>query len=224
MKNNKLRDTNWMYSRLSDYAKEKNLKNTLVVLPYAKEIYESVKPRKDGEPYLIHPLAVTLRGIALGIADDISISTELLHDSIEECPECDLDNLNIDDDIKKYTHILTYSPVEGLSKIESQKIYYQKIIEHLITARAKVLDRVDNVTTMGWSFKLVKLHEYVEETYRFYPELIGYWLNNTKNTTEEVQVWELQRTIFTSVFSIERFIDPVNEELKRNLEKMKIVS
>lgn len=224
MEKNKLRDTEWMYNRLCEYAKENNLKNTLTALPFAKKIYENAKPRRDGEPYFIHPLAVTLRGIALGITDDISIATELLHDSKEECPDCDLDNLNIEDVIKKYTYILTYTPIEGLSKIESQKIYYSKVREHLVTTKTKALDRVDNVSTMGWSFKLEKLHAYVEETYRFYPDLFEYWLMNAKDTTEKLQIWEIQRTTFAFLFSTERFIEPVDEELKRNLEKMNIAS
>lgn len=224
----KLKDTECMHQRLQNYCKENDLKNSQVALEFAREIYMSCKPRRDGEPYFIHPLAITLKGISLGITDDISIATELLHDVTEECPNSDLDNLPIEDEIKMYVHILTYTPVEGLSKIASQEIYYREILKYLITTRTKTLDRADNVSTMGWAFKLEKVFLYVEETYRFYPDLIQKWLEEASSITEEIRIWELERDIFTSIFSYERFLEPtgysVNEDLKRNLKRIKIAS
>lgn len=224
----KLKDTNWMYQHTKNYCKEKQLRNSYTALEFAREIYMSCKPRRDGEPYFIHPLAITLKGISLGITDDISISTELLHDVLEEYPDCGLDNLPIEDKIKNYVHILSYCPMEGLDKIASQEIYYQDILKHPITTKTKVLDRADNVSTMGWSFKLEKIFLYIEETYRFYPDLIQNWLEQANSVAEEIRIWELERDIFTSIFSYERFLElneyKVNKELKRNLNKIKIAS
>ncbi len=218
----KLRDTEWMYYTLMDYCKENNLKNALVALPFAREVYDSIKPRKDGEPYLIHPLSITLKGIALGITDDISISTELLHDVKEEKPDCDLDNLNVADLIKQYTYTLTYVPIDGLSKIESQKIYYHNILKALVTTRTKGLDRADNVSTMSWTFEKDKIGKYDEETYRFYPEVLCKWAEMASTIIEQIQVWTIYRSIFTCVFSNERFLEQeIDEEVKRNLLKIR---
>lgn len=41
--------------------------------------------RKDGAPYICHPLRVCTTLISYGVDDDITLSASLLHDVLEDC-------------------------------------------------------------------------------------------------------------------------------------------
>ena len=75
-----------IYNFIEEYAKLNNYKNTLVALELATKLHEG-QFRKGGDPYIIHPLYITLKIIYSGTDDDITCAAALLHDAIEDVAE-----------------------------------------------------------------------------------------------------------------------------------------
>ena len=73
-----------MYTYIRGYASGAGMKQTLKALSFAREKHEGQK-RKNGDPYLIHPLIMACNALSLGIQDDNVVATILLHDVCEDC-------------------------------------------------------------------------------------------------------------------------------------------
>ena len=75
-----------MYTYVKTYATMKNMSQTVKVLPYAKTLHKGqYRSGKDKVPYIYHPLLIACHALALGLDDDVLISTALLHDVCEDC-------------------------------------------------------------------------------------------------------------------------------------------
>ena len=72
-----------MYTYIRGYASGAGMKQTLKALSFAREKHEGQK-RKNGDPYLIHPLIMACNALSLGIQDDNVVATILLHDVCED--------------------------------------------------------------------------------------------------------------------------------------------
>ena len=57
------------------------MNESLRALQYARDMHKDQK-RKNGVPYIIHPLSMACYAVALGIEDDNVIATILLHDVV----------------------------------------------------------------------------------------------------------------------------------------------
>jgi GTP pyrophosphokinase len=109
--------------------------------------------RASGEPYLVHPLAVAdlLADMRL---DEISVSTGLLHDVVEDTL-VDLDTLrtSFGDEITKLVDGLTkIAHISNLSKEQQQAENVRKMVLAMITdvrvVLIKLADRLHNMRTM----------------------------------------------------------------------------
>lgn len=164
-----MNDAERMYVFLQRYCREKNYNYALKALEYAFVMHDG-QMRKGGDPYIVHPLAIATYGILIGLDDEITISTELLHDVEEDNPECDLDKLAIPDEIKENVHILTFKRHKDREKSEDLKDYYDGIKRNRCTSLVKLGDRCHNLSTMAGVFSPEKTTEYVKETQDFvYP-------------------------------------------------------
>ena len=67
------------YSYIKGYAMALHFDNTVKALAFARSKHDGCT-RRNGEPYIIHPLTMTSHAIALGIAEDNLLATLLLHD------------------------------------------------------------------------------------------------------------------------------------------------
>ena len=67
------------YMFIKGFAVAKNLKQTLIALAVARHFHNG-QYRKDGNPYIIHPLKVCTTLISYGIDDDTTLAAALLHD------------------------------------------------------------------------------------------------------------------------------------------------
>ena len=74
------------YMFIKGYALAKNLTQTLIALAFARRLHDG-QYRKDGMPYIVHPLKVCSTLINYGIDDDIVLAASLLHDVVEDCKE-----------------------------------------------------------------------------------------------------------------------------------------
>lgn len=121
-------------------------------LKFAKNIHYHQK-RKNGEPYIIHPIAVAniLYEIGLGTS---CIAVGLMHDTLEDA----LDKPKAHSDIKNLFDIKIYNLVKALTKDDSipkhkvQEIYFQQIIDYskkdICVIFVKVADLLHNLSTI----------------------------------------------------------------------------
>lgn len=74
------------YMFIKGFAVAKNLKQTLIALAVARHFHNG-QYRKDGMPYIVHPLKVCSTLINYGIDDDTTLAAALLHDLLEDCSD-----------------------------------------------------------------------------------------------------------------------------------------
>lgn len=74
------------YMFIKGFAVAKNLKQTLIALAVARHFHNG-QYRKDGMPYIVHPLKVCTTLMNYGIDDDVTLAAALLHDLLEDCSD-----------------------------------------------------------------------------------------------------------------------------------------
>jgi len=146
---------------LKGVAKGKQWNETLKAIHVA-ELAHGDQKRKDGDPYLSHPIRIASALVAMKVNDDDTIAIAILHDVLEDCPEWSADKLRdefkISDTIIR--RILKLTKHSG----QSTESYYEGIKEHISTILVKVADRCHNVSTMAGVFNKDKIDSYIKET------------------------------------------------------------
>lgn len=149
---------------LRGYLAGKNLPLSLRALHIAELLHDG-QFRKGGDPYIVHPVRVACTLINIGVVDDATIATALLHDVPEDCA------VSINDLIEKYgTNPGVAREVHRLTKVSNIPTdkYYQGIKEGLPgTILTKISDRCNNVSTMAGVFTPQKIKEYIAETEQY---------------------------------------------------------
>ena len=120
---------------------------------YAKKSHEGQK-RKSGEPYIVHPIAVTEIVMHLNVIPEIVISA-LLHDVLEDTP------INFEDihhdfgfHIAKIVNTLSKShkiQILDHDTDEERKLLHHQFLELIKDSKAaiiKVADRLNNIRTL----------------------------------------------------------------------------
>lgn len=162
---NKLFDEEKMFTYLKGYSNSKNMKETKVSLLFAREKHKDQK-RKEGLPYIIHPLTMACEALALGIEDDNIIATILLHDVCEDCG-IEVKDLPVNKYIKKGVEAMTFTIIDGESKENAKIRYYSNMIDSREASITKLLDRCHNVSSMAQAFSKEKLRDYIDETRKY---------------------------------------------------------
>lgn len=72
------------YMFIKGFAVARNLRQTNIALPLARRLHAG-QYRKDGIPYIQHPLKVCSTLISYGVYDDDTLAAALLHDILEDC-------------------------------------------------------------------------------------------------------------------------------------------
>ena len=155
-----------MLSKVSDYAREKNMKETQKAIRLMLKYHDGAFRKSNNNepvPYVIHPLTMACHAFALGIDSDDLIATVLLHDVVEDCGVT-VSELDVNDEIKTAVKLLTHEKFDGESKEESNIRYYEGIRTNKISMVVKLLDRCNNVSTMATGFKPNKMVKYIDET------------------------------------------------------------
>lgn len=159
-----------LYQNLEALSHRLGFVNTEKALPFARRVHEGKFRRGNHLPYLIHPLSIASMMRDLGIVDDEAWATGLLHDTVEDVPDCGFDEQPFSDSIKRRVHILDFK--KGvLEKRPAQRLYMNGIIsDDWITNLNKDLDRLHNLSTTKGAFTPTKLEDYLDETVDlFYP-------------------------------------------------------
>ena len=162
----RLFDENRMYHYVQTYAEKKELTQTLIVLPYARELHEGqFRKGKEKVPYIYHPILMACHALALGLDNDDLISAVILHDVCEDCGVT-IEELPVNDMTKEAVRLVTKD------KSKDMKKYYEDISKNWIATMVKLLDRCNNVSGMATGFSKKKMVEYINETEKYiYPLL-----------------------------------------------------
>jgi len=184
---------------------------------FAKERHGDQK-RKTGEPYIIHPLNVSLILSELGM-DIETVVAGLLHDVLE-------DTQTSYDELKEVFGENVANLVEGVTKIgkikykSEQAENYRKLI--LATAKdprviiLKLADRLDNMKTL-WVFREEKRKRIALETLEIFAPLahrLGVW--KIKNELEDLAFKYLYPGEYEK---IKGFVQQSKRELENYLKK-----
>lgn len=103
-----------MYTYIKGFATALHMEQTLKALSYAREKHQG-QFRKSGDPYIVHPLTMACDALSMGIKDDNTIATILLHDVCEDCgvlPE----ELPVNEDVRRGVQLMTFIVMEGETK------------------------------------------------------------------------------------------------------------
>lgn len=154
-----------MYTYIRGFATGRQMHETLNALSYARKMHDG-QNRKSGEPYIVHPLTMACHALSLGIYDDDTIATILLHDVCEDCgvlPQ----NLPVNDNIKRAVELMTFTVMDGETKEIAKTRYYNLLLQNKQAAITKIFDRCHNVSSMAGTFSIEKLKAYTDETRRY---------------------------------------------------------
>ena len=162
---NSLFNAEKMYTYIRGYASALEMQQTLRALAFAREKHKG-QTRKSGDPYIIHPLTMACNALSLGIKDDNVIATILLHDVCEDC-NTSLDELPVNDKVKRGVELMTFSVMDGETKETAKIRYYNMLPSCKEAAYTKLIDRCHNVSTMAGAFTKEKLIAYIDETRQF---------------------------------------------------------
>lgn len=154
-----------MYTYIKGYASGAQMEQTLRALSFARAKHEG-QLRKDGTPYIIHPLTMACNALSMGIRDDAVIATILLHDVCEDCGAA-LSELPVNTEVKRAVELMTFTIMEGETKENAKVRYYNMMLESRPATLCKLIDRCHNVSSMAGTFSKEKLIAYIEETRRF---------------------------------------------------------
>lgn len=189
------------YYQIKNFAQAKKLQNTLKALELAIDLHDG-KFRDGGEPYIIHPMEVTVYLILLNLHNaiydlnmsllndkslvtkavyeqlDELLSSSLLHDTREDCrPKFLLpkykDRIHeISSNIWKHVNVLTKDKEDP----EFSDDNYFSGITHWIEIFIKVSDRISNYSTI-YVFETNRMEKYVREVYNYFYPLIRFGKN-----------------------------------------------
>lgn len=138
------------------------MKQTLCALAFARSKHEG-QLRKSGEPYIVHPLTMACDALSLGIKDDNTIATILLHDVCEDCG-ISVEQLPVNNVVKRGVELMTFTVMEGETKEIAKRRYYNMLVQSREAAVTKLIDRCHNVSSMAGTFTVEKLKSYIDET------------------------------------------------------------
>ena len=191
-----------MYTYIRGYANGRAMKQTLCALTYAREKHKS-QMRKNGEPYIVHPLTMACHALALGINDDVTVATILLHDVCEDCGVSPYE-LPVGDEARQAVKLMTFSVEEGETKETAKDRYYADLLSSRPAAICKLIDRCHNVSSMAGTFSVAKLEAYIEETRHYVLPL----LRNVKDRYPEDS-----DVLFVLKYHITSVVDAIDESL-----------
>ena len=164
------------YMFLKGYSVGKSLPQLKMALSLARKLHDG-QYRKDGSPYLQHPLKVCSSLISYGIEDDVTLSAALLHDVLEDC----MDRLpqhgeelcsqyHLSEEILDIIKLLTKH--SGLDD-NQLNIYFKHIEDNPKAALIKLADRFHNSCSL-YTFTPDRMRKYIRETNLFLLPMASY--------------------------------------------------
>lgn len=161
---------------LKEYIEEYHMEQSRSALPFAVEKHRGQK-RKEGIPYIIHPLTMACHCLTVGILEDEIIAAVLLHDVCEDCP-VKLEELPVAESVRRTVDRLTYYRNPGETKQSALGRYYLRMRDTPSACIIKLFDRCHNISSMSQAFTKGKLVSYIKETREYVYPLAEYVKQN----------------------------------------------
>lgn len=120
--------------------------------------------RKNGKPYIVHPLSMACDAIACKGATDEIIATILLHDVCEDC-NIPLTALPVNDVVKRGVKLMTIKPFEGEEKAETKRRYFHELLDSKEAIITKAFDRYANLNDMDGTLSEKSIVKNISETH-----------------------------------------------------------
>lgn len=152
-----------MYTYLRGFLTGARMDEAVRALQYARDKHTG-QFRKDGTPYIVHPLSMTCYAIALGLRNENVICTLLLHDICEDC-NVEVDALPFNSAIKTGVRYMTVKKfATDKSKVETKHRYFKELLESKEALLCKAFDRYNNLCDMPFALSDDAIGKNVAET------------------------------------------------------------
>lgn len=161
---------------IKGFAMGRRLPQTQKALYLARKLHDG-QHRKDGTPYISHPLKVCSTLISYDVDDDATLAAALLHDALEDCqdklPQGGQELVNVyhlNPEVLELIQMLTKK--SGMSDYELN-VYFKRIEGNPKAALIKLSDRLHNSSTL-YTFSNQKMRKYLRETSMFLIPMASY--------------------------------------------------
>lgn len=152
-----------MYTYLRGFLVGAGMSESLKSLGFARHQHAS-QTRKDGTPYIVHPLSMACYAVAMGLREDNIIATILLHDIPEDCGIL-VEHLPVNDTVKYAVRHMTIQRFKtDVDKIETKCRYFNELLESREALICKALDRYNNLSDMPLSMSADAVGKNIAET------------------------------------------------------------
>ena len=152
-----------MYTYLRGYLVGANMTESIKALGFARQQH-SLQTRKDGTPYIVHPLSMACYAVALGLKDDNIIATILLHDVPEDCG-IRVEHLAVNRVIQSAVKHMTITKFDtDVDKVETKCRYFNELLESREALICKALDRYNNLSDAPFSLSADAVAKNIAET------------------------------------------------------------
>ena len=152
-----------MYTYLRGFCIGANMQESIKAMAFARQQHKD-QVRKDGVPYIVHPLSMACYAVALGLRNDNIIATILLHDVVEDC-NVSLDFLPVNNTIKNAVKHMTIQKFNtDMDKIETKCRYFNELLESREALICKALDRYNNLSDAPFALSADAIGKNVAET------------------------------------------------------------
>ena len=152
-----------MYTYLRGFLVGAGMNESLKALGFARQQH-SLQTRKDGTPYIVHPLSMACYAVAMGLREDNIIATILLHDVPEDCG-INVDYLPVNNTIKYAVRHMTIQRFKtDIDKLETKCRYFNELLDSREALICKALDRYNNLSDMPLNMSADAVGKNVAET------------------------------------------------------------
>ena len=223
-----------LYQALNKYMPGANMELIEQAIRYAEDKHKDQK-RKDGSPYIIHPLAVAEVVVEMGLDLD-AILGALLHDCIEDT------DASFDDIAKKFGRT-TAELVEGVTKLtradfssteeaqmENLRKMFMAMSKDIRVVLIKIADRLHNMRTMQYQTPAKQVKKCRETMDIYAPLAHRLGMQKIKWELEDIALRYLDPTGYDQIMSHllahqeqdEAFMRTIQERIKDRLLDMGI--
>lgn len=193
-----------MYTYLRGFMVGAGMQQGIQALNFAR-IKHHGQMRKDGEPYIVHPLQMACYAAALGVRNDEIMAGILLHDVCEDCG-VPVNLLPVNGHVKEIVKRLTIQPWPEESKEETKKRYFNEMLSCKEAVIIKGLDRYHNMSSMAG----VLSDEAVQKNIRENNELLLPMLKQAKELYPELS--DLLFVLRTNISSVSQSLEAMQKK------------
>ncbi len=152
-----------LFTSVRFYIKGAKMEEAIRALTFARQKHDG-QTRKDGTPYIVHPLAMANYAIAIGLRDDNILATILLHDVVEDCGE-DVNRLPFNSVVRDGVRHMTITKFStDVDKIETKCRYFRELLNSREAVICKALDRYNNLSDAPMAMSADSVGKNVAET------------------------------------------------------------